>query len=1450
MHPEQVRGVASEQERAPTSLVTLLFTDTVDSTRLKQQLGDLASDALFQRHHQLVRQTLSRFATGREIETAGDSFLIVFSVPSEAVRFALLLQNKLRQLRQDSGTALFDRVGVHVGEVVQRSDTGTLRPRELYGIQIDICARVMSLAHGGQVLMSRGAFDSARQVLKGEDIEGVGQLDWLNHGLYLLKGLDEPVEVCEVREAGCEAFGPPTSSDKAQRQVRADEEQVLGWRPAVGQRVPNTQWTLVQKLGEGGFGEVWLGQHAAMKERRVFKFCFRSDRVRSLKREMTLFRLIKERMGDHPHIVSLREVYFNDPPFYVEMDYVEGQDLRTWCEGQGGAETVPLTVKLEIVAQVADALQAAHDAGVVHRDVKPANILVACRDNVADPVAKLTDFGIGHVVSQEYLAGVTKAGFTMTLLGSASSSQTGTQLYMAPELLAGRPATTRSDIYSLGVVLYQLLVGDFTRPVTMEWARFVDDPLLREDLEHCFAGNAEERFIGAGQLARNLRNVDQRRADWLQRERLELRARQRHRAAVAAGLALLAVAVIATALGYGLHVARRERDISRRERDRARLEAYFADIKLADTALHEDNPGQAMKLLQRQVPQTGALDLRGLEWRVLWQRCQGEEAVLFRHDAQVSSAELSPDGRWLATESGGRFWLWNVLEPQQPCRWLAGDGPGGVAEHVVFDPRGRFLATAGKAEVRIWDPANWQRVRSLTNQYAALSISTDGAILALVGNAGIQVWDTATWQLLLKPGELTPRWNGDLRTTLSPDGALLAVSGTRNVDMDGRRRSELMVWRLADRSVWLEDTDLVQVMKLAFSDDGRWLAACTWGPPTRIHLWLVPEQKLITSWNVDVGLGMALAFAPGSGELASGGSSQVISRWRTGTTNRIGSLKGHLFEVWCLRYARDGRLVSGSKDGTVRIWEPHGVSPVRRGFAIPEGRLAVPIQPGARKIVTVQPWEWVFEEWDLATGQLLAKKALEQAQALLGDEKLSTRASRFHSCGLLDMNVFTGGGAHKITWLCVGVRGWEAFATSGDGRLHAWSAETGQLVYSQRVLAGPFLSLGLLPGGRRFWTGELSGRLTLKTLEGTEPESTLEDNRPGQPYAFACSVDGALLAFRTQSDDVVVWDCDARTRRVVIPCADSSGCYAIALSPDKRFLAIASDDRPPRIWDIATGRPVTDFLYGHLAGITKLSFSPDSRLLISYCADQTAKVWSVSTGQEVLSGIRLNELLHGHPLWQLFPDQDSILESAGSNAFRLVQLPTLAEIDARDPERRKAALEQQRRADAIQEWLVLAPFPFPREQPGSKALDEQQLPNEGQLRPHAGDEVRVGNRRLKWRRVPTVAGMLDLDGRHHEYSAGYAVCYVQSDRARQGLLMHLGSDDQAKVYLNGELLFRFDEERSFDFDQNVIDHVQLQAGVNVLVFKVVNGVEEWRGAIRFTDEAGRRVEGVTFTLKH
>jgi serine/threonine-protein kinase len=428
---------------------------------------------------------------------------------------------------------LEDRIGIHLGEVIVQEHGAGPKPRDLQGIAVDTCARVMGLARGGQILVTRAVFDSARQMLKGEDLEGLVTLAWASHGRYLLKGVEEPVEICEVSETGHSPPRPPDTTEKARRHTSPEEEPVLGWRPGVGQTVGRTEWLLEEKLGEGGFGEVWLGRHRRLNERRVFKFCFRADRIRSLKRELTLFRLLKERMGEHPNIVRLHEVFFEEPPYFLEEDYVEGRDLAQWCESQGGVAQVPLEVKLEIVAQVADALQAAHQCGVIHRDVKPGNILVArAKSAIRDPsglrpaavpgsaIAKLTDFGIGQVVSAEHLAGITRAGFTQTLIATASS-RTGTQLYLAPELLVGEPATTRSDLYALGVVLYQLLVGAFPRPLTSDWTRDIADPLLRDDLWRCVAGRPEERFAGAGQLAENLRHYPERKAEHARRKAQE-----------------------------------------------------------------------------------------------------------------------------------------------------------------------------------------------------------------------------------------------------------------------------------------------------------------------------------------------------------------------------------------------------------------------------------------------------------------------------------------------------------------------------------------------------------------------------------------------------------------------------------------------------------------------------------------------------------------------------------------------------------------------------------------------------------------------------------------------------------------------------------------------------------------------------------------------------------------
>jgi tetratricopeptide (TPR) repeat protein len=252
---------------------------------------------------------------------------------------------------------------------------------------------------------------------------------------------------------------------------------------------------------------------------------------------------------------------------------VEGEDLGRWCETQGGVDKVPLAARIEIVAQIAAALQAAHNNGVIHGDVKPSKILVGKQSDIH---AYLTDFGIGQVVSEEVLRQLTPSGFTQTIEGS--SSRSGTQLYMAPELFSGKLASIRSDIYALGVVFYQLLVGDLSRAVTIDWAKQITDPLLREDLEKCFAGDPQERFAGAGQLAGQLRCLAERRATSEQQQAL---LRERERAAYRRGImrtVALALVVIAVVTGLAFY-ALLQRHEALMQRTTAQEQARIAETR-------------------------------------------------------------------------------------------------------------------------------------------------------------------------------------------------------------------------------------------------------------------------------------------------------------------------------------------------------------------------------------------------------------------------------------------------------------------------------------------------------------------------------------------------------------------------------------------------------------------------------------------------------------------------------------------------------------------------------------------------------------------------------------------------------------------------------------------------------------------------------------------------------
>jgi hypothetical protein len=198
-----------------------------------------------------------------------------------------------------------------------------------------------------------------------------------------------------------------------------------------------------------------------------------------------------------------------------------------------------------------------------------------------------------------------------------------------------------------------------------------------------------------------------------------------------------------------------------------------------------------------------------------------------------------------------------------------------------------------------------------------------------------------------------------------------------------------------------------------------------------------------------------------------------------------------------------------------------------------------------------------------------------------------------------------------------------------------------------------------------------------------------------------------------------------------------------------------------------------------------------------------------------------------------------------------------------------AALERERTATperervlraldpgAIKQWLVLAPIRFavepgPGTGSGVAALDREQIPQEAQLHPRAGEHVKVDGSQRTWRPVRLEDYLLDFNrllGEKAFWSVAYAVCYIQSDVQLHGLLMKVGSDDESKVYLNRKEIYRRTQPQTYVPDKDVVTNVELKAGLNVLVFKVVNEEDEWQGSVRFTDAAGQPVKGIRVTL--
>jgi len=381
----------------------------------------------------------------------------------------------------------------------------------------------------------------------------------------------------------------------------------LGFK--AGDTVPGReQWRLTRPMEISGSSEVWLAENPKTHEQRVFKFAADGARLKGLKREITISRFLRESLGDHPEFVRILEWNFEASPFFLESEYA-GPNLAEWAEAQGGLGKISHQTRLQLLIDVAQAVASAHGIGVLHKDLKPANILVVPGSNGSWQI-KVADFGSASLFdpSRLHALGITNLGFTQTASLEAEAL-TGTLMYLAPEVLAGQSPSAGADVYALGVMLYQLMIGDFRKPLAPGWEAEINDPLLRDDIAQAACGDPAKRLNSAADLVERLLTLEQRRIkrDELEAAKLRAQVAERTLAETRARRPWVVLAVLALAAGLAVSFGLYRR--AAHERDNAnRQTAIASSINrfLSEDLLGRSNPfvsGKAVESLMDAIKQ-------------------------------------------------------------------------------------------------------------------------------------------------------------------------------------------------------------------------------------------------------------------------------------------------------------------------------------------------------------------------------------------------------------------------------------------------------------------------------------------------------------------------------------------------------------------------------------------------------------------------------------------------------------------------------------------------------------------------------------------------------------------------------------------------------------------------------------------------------------------------------
>jgi WD40 repeat protein/serine/threonine protein kinase len=991
-------------------------------------------------------------------------------------------------------------------------------------------------------------------------------------------------------------------------------------------------YKLLEQIGEGGFGVVFMAEQNQPVRRKVALKVLKPG----MDTRQVVARFEAERQAlaimDHPNIARVLDggQTASGRPYFV-MDLVKGQPITDYCD----QAQLTARERLELFVHLCQAVQHAHQKGIIHRDLKPSNVLVTVHDTT--PVVKVIDFGVAKALGQELTDKTVFTGFAQMV---------GTPLYMSPEQAgqSGLDVDTRSDIYALGVLLYELLTGTTpfdkerlkqlgydelrriireeepprpsTRMSTLGKAALTlstqrkSDPqqlsqLFRGELDwivmRCLEKDRNRRYETANGLAKDLQR-------YLNDEpvlacppsawyRFRKFARRHRRVVVTAAAAALAAVAAVAALATTTFLIAREHQAKTRALqaetharndlaqtiERERREAYFHRITLAHWYLSDDDLGRALKLL-KECPE----DLREWEWFYLMRLCRVEPMVL-QDKTEVNGVAFSQDGERLVSAGGdGAVKIWNTRTGQVDQTFPA---HAGSVVSVAFHPDGKHLASVGTdRQVRVWDLTTGKEVftgrcdviRKFGSAYNVAFSPPDGRKLAAGSEGTVKVWDWKNRQLL---HAFAGHKYDSISVAFSHDGRRLATGA----GPEGQK-----VWDTEAGGLPLH-TFLGHrhpVSALAFSpDDGRLASASfdrtvkVWETTTGTLLHTLPHTG-----NVE-----CVAFSPDGRRLASSGEDKTVRLWEAATGREVLRLRGHKGSCSCVAFSPDGRrLASASTDGTIRFWDATALQedegqPLLTFTQHREEIRSVAFSPDGKQIASAEFGTFV-KIWDAATGKLT-----------------------FDFNG--DKEVF-----FCLAWQPDGQR----IASAGwDGRLHAvqvWDAHNGleafRLPPGGENFAVAYQALAFSPDGRYLVTGERNGAVQVWDAQTGREVVTLGCHA-WEIRGVVFSPDGRYLASASRDGKLKLWDAtrlEAKqepqlTLSVRVPGPSSN----VAFSPDGSWLATGGEENTIKIWDVQSGRELHT-LRGHSGEVYTVAFSPRGRWVASGGEDSTVKIWDSHTG--------------------------------------------------------------------------------------------------------------------------------------------------------------------------------------------------------------------------------------------